>query len=226
MDDESDENKENPPQKESKGYLCIVYILVAIGVLVVVFVGFSLTGKKDDGTDPPNLSPPMDTPTHSPTSLRPSSAPSSQPTLTPTTPTAAPSAMPSEERIVQIQKYLIAEGIATEEDLLNLRSPQQMALEWLAVSDRSGLQVPDGDKSTTEGYEFMTRYVLAVLYYYTMGDEWEYSLNFLSPFTACSWFSVLEFSDGEQEFRGVDCSDDGKIQALYLGTSSVLCKVP
>ena len=29
-----------------------------------------------------------------------------------------------------------------------------------------------------DGYSFMTRYVLAVLYFATLGDRWVYALNF------------------------------------------------
>lgn len=147
-------------------------------------------------------------------------------------PTDAPVSSPvgdtndPEVRTAQIKTYLVNEGIASEADLNTVGTPQQKALNWLAVLDGALTQVPVGDKNTPEGYDFMTRYVLTVLFYESMGDRWVYSLNFLQPFNVCYWFSVLQYPDGSKEFRGVACTENGQVAALFLTRNNMEGELP
>ena len=91
-------------------------------------------------------------------------------------------------------------------------TPQNVATDWLINVD--GAQVCPEDST-----EVVNRYVLAVLYFSTDGDEWtlcnaasspnpnlcQNAERFLSPASECSWFNV-------------DCDFSGNILGVDLGT--------
>ncbi|CAB9520421.1 serine threonine-protein kinase BRI1-like [Seminavis robusta] len=125
--------------------------------------------------------------------------------------------------------YLVNQGVSNEEDFLVSSSPQSMALQFIAVDDGLDLGVPNGDLDTTEGYEFITRYALAVLYYATLGPrQWSFELNFLQATPVCSWYSVLQYADSSTEVRGVVCSRNATSNptALYLTNQNARGSLP
>ena len=157
---------------------------------------------KDTGTD-------VDTPA---TTQAPAPVPA--PTTSPATGTTA------EIRTSQIKSYLIQQGISSEADLTTEGSPQQLALEFLAVRDGYVMDVPVGSKDTPEGYDFMTRYVLSTLYFSTLGSRWTFDLNFMKPTGVCAWYSVLQYVDMSTEYRGVACdAAENQVASLFLSKS-------
>ena len=140
--------------------------------------------------------------------------PATPPTNAPVAP--APSDNNPEIRLALTKSWLVDQGISSEADLNTQGSAQQKALNFMAVQDGLKMAIPSGDKTTREGYDFMTRYVLTVFFHATKGDRWVYSLNFLLPFSACYWYSVLQYPNLKQEFRGVACNEDGEVAALFL----------
>jgi hypothetical protein len=58
-----------------------------------------------------------------------------------------------------------------------------------------------------ESYEFVTRYVMAVLYYATNGKSWQYDMNFLSEKVTCDWYQVFPPPVGQ---LGVLCNRNTK----------------
>lgn len=142
-------------------------------------------------------------------------------TVAPAPATTAPVPAPSQDRTALIKTYLTEQGISSDADLSTEGSPQQQALDFLAVRDGYAMDIPTGSKDTPEGYTFMTRYVLATLFYATRGNDWTFDLNFLKPGATCSWYSVLQYVDLTTEYRGVACDEeDNQVVALFL---SKLC---
>ena len=124
------------------------------------------------------------------------------------------------DRMDDVMMYLIEQGVSTENDLITSGSPQQRALEFIAIDDDISLDVPTGDIGSPEGYEFITRYILTVLYYSTAGARWTFELNFLQPKSVCQWYNNLNYVDNSTEFRGVFCDEEtDEILALYLSKS-------
>ena len=98
-------------------------------------------------------------------------------------------------------------------------SPQHRAFEWIETTSwsSSGTLSLDGwdsyELTLTEKQERLTqRYVLAVLYFSTGGDDWDDDNQFLSAKHECDWYS----SDGRL-LRGITCDDNQRVIKLILG---------
>ena len=135
-------------------------------------------------------------------------------------PTTAPETVAPETdiqiRTNQIKLFLADCGIS-EEKMSTEGSPHLQALTFLSEEDKIALDVP-AEKDTTEGYSFLTRYVLSLLFYTLNGPQWQLGLNFLSAVPVCAWGTNFRYSDGRREFRGVSCNTETvEIEALYLG---------
>ncbi|CAB9516380.1 serine threonine-protein kinase BRI1-like [Seminavis robusta] len=139
-----------------------------------------------------------------------------------------PSADPLDmDSLGEYMTYLVVHGVSNAEDFIDDDSPQSRALQFIAVDDGLNLSVPDGDLDTPEGYEFVTRYALTVLYYSTMGDRWVYTLNFLRPLSVCYWYSELQYPDESSEFRGVYCErGEGEPLSLLLERQNMEGSLP
>lgn len=225
-------------QKRKSGWvvwLALFLALVVIGVIVGVAVTVTQeqnntsTSAQQSQTSPPINQKPDDQGKQTVSDITPAPTPAAtvRPAVPPTNPPAqAPDSTDPAVRTDLIKDYLISNGISTEADLNTDGSPQQKALNFISVADGAKVPVPGGDKNTPDGYDFMTRYVLSVLYYQTLGDRWVYSLNFLQPFSVCYWYSVLQYPDLSQEFRGVACTESGQIAALFLTRNNMEGELP
>jgi hypothetical protein len=131
-------------------------------------------------------------------------------------------------------RYLVDQGISTEEDL-RTGTPQFRAAAWLATEDEANLAVPIAySKDDTEGYLYMCRYVMA-LNYFAMGGHthWRFQLGFLGKRSVCGWQGEALVNTGFIR-SGVFCGDTamghvptdlfiGKRRLLSLGVS-VFCR--
>ena len=116
------------------------------------------------------------------------------------------------KRKTSIQNWIVNQNISPSV-AFSTGSPQQRALDWMTEDDALQLKVPDGSKSSSGGYKFMSRYVLAVTYYALNGPQWNYKLEFLSRFQTCDWFNVFGDPVGQV---GVLCDDDQTVTGLSL----------
>jgi hypothetical protein len=156
---------------------------------------------------------PTDFPTTRPTSV-PTSRPTSQPTISPTqAPTETKVCNPpitAEEREAQL--LFIVELVSLAADVNTTNTPQNEAFIWLVDFDPAQV-CPE------EFLRVISRYVLAVLYFSTSGDNWfecnaELSPNlapcesdsarYLSAESVCQWFNVT-------------CDNDENIISITLG---------
>jgi hypothetical protein len=120
--------------------------------------------------------------------------------------------------IEDVLNYLVVAGVSSETDLKTYNTPQNIALAWLALEDEANYAVPDVPITVEEGYRYVTRYVLAVIYYSLGGENWNVQAGFGTIANICSWNQVN--FDGTSFYRqGVQCdSRTGLIFALNLGT--------
>jgi hypothetical protein len=97
-----------------------------------------------------------------------------------------------DERLFYMQNYFIQNGITSKRDFDDPRSPQFQAVDWLANEDEFEIFIPKmAPDESGEAYEFLTRYIMAVLYYATKGKSWSYDLSFLSEKKTCEWYHVF-----------------------------------
>ena len=122
----------------------------------------------DDNSMPPlpvpvsnPTAPPVSNPTVPPVS-NPTVPPASSQSVTPTMPPARPCGMTQVERRGQISATIAT--VSKVEDLNMAGSPQNMALDWLINKDAM-YACPEDDN-------LVQRYVVAVFYYSSIGDEW------------------------------------------------------
>jgi hypothetical protein len=120
--------------------------------------------------------------------------------------------------IGDVINYLVAAGVSSEISLRTLDTPQFIAVSWLALDDEANTAVPDVPITVMAGYRYMTRYVLAVIYFSMGGENWIFQAGFGTIADICSW-NQIKF-DGSSFYRqGVLCdSKTGLIFALDLGT--------
>ncbi len=134
--------------------------------------------------------------------------PSVSPSLNPTSfPTMAPSLFPSASPSTGLFGFLAEYGsFDNGTALATPGSPQQKAMDWL-------------NTSALLDYELLQTYVLATLYYSTLGNQWTsssapfYSSQFLSSYNWCLW-------------QGVSCNNNGDIEALQLSSNRLFGSIP
>ena len=90
----------------------------------------------------------------------------------------------------------------------NKATPQYLALTWLADKDEAVLDFASENSSALQ------RYALAVVYFATTGNDWNYQYKFLSPANECDWTGVDEAGAS----AGVSsCNQEGFVTGLALG---------
>ncbi len=96
------------------------------------------------------------------------------------------------------------------------------ALWWITRDDPMQLPVPASDvpNSDPDTLKLLQRYVLAVLFFATNGEQWTFDYLFLSEYDVCSWSSARLnddfWADGEIEIRGIACDADGRVNTVRL----------
>ena len=106
-----------------------------------------------------------------------------------------------------VMHYFKQEGVTSEETFETIDSPQRRAAQWLAETDTyfDHSFIPETNITSTEGYNFMARYVMAVDFFALGGGNWNPTLNFLSSEDVCFW------NNGEDLGVYCDVYDDSPI---------------
>ena len=124
----------------------------------------------------------------------------------------------------QIRSWLEDEGISDSAAFHFPGSPQNLAAQWLATEDLAGVPLPRvsfSDPSSPEGYMFVVRYVMALIYFQMNGDNWHTPVNFMTPQPICQWNGNSLAHNGQGlgvEQGGIWCDEDGIPTFLDLGT--------
>ena len=93
--------------------------------------------------------------------------------------------------------------------LLDLSSPQSMALHWILFEDSLSLDADDEN--------LIQRYVLALIYFGTDGDSWSRQVDWLSSSPECEWRTESQSSD----IGVIKCSLNNTIEKLDLGFNNL-----
>lgn len=109
------------------------------------------------------------------------------------------------KRRIRLQRYLVNNDVNTNDEFEDPESPQSLALDFLAFVDGQELNSPSGDLRSRDGYQLLTRYVMALFYYQMGGPNWNFDLLFLSDFDTCLWFSLFLPPVGQ---LGVICNEN------------------
>ena len=96
--------------------------------------------------------------------------------------------------------------VTLQQILEDSASPQAQARDWLLNIDPAAI-----DPCTYQTVR--QRYVLATLYFSTLGDSWNENDNWLSGTNECDWFNVF-------------CDQEGALTILTLGKSTSLLSLP
>jgi hypothetical protein len=138
----------------------------------------------------------------SPTPAQLTTPPSSSPSTT-------PSAAPTSTRFAEILSYVLA--YSTDESLQDPTSPQYRAADWVANEDQ--IQADLNDPT------FAQRYLLAVFYFSTGGDDWEECSRYKSCYSGFQW---LTGTQSECFWHGIRCSTDDRVTKIILGNQAPL----
>jgi hypothetical protein len=141
----------------------------------------------------------------------PSLFPSIQPTDTPSTsPSEFPTINQKSTRVLQIIDFL-SPIVGAEKFTLLEWTPQNEAAKWLANDDESS-----GGWQSMEDVSFLQRYVLATMYFAFQGQDWSFSVQFLTPESECTWFQDFLVTDLGKRTVGVTCNEAGRVTAISL----------
>ena len=117
----------------------------------------------------------------------------------------------------------------------NTQSPQYRAVQWLAKERSELLMENNNVTSVTLPYDpedvedVIQRYVMAVLYYATLGEEWTEPLFFLSPHHhVCQWRnrkSIISSSNNILRF-GIECNEEKHIVRIDMTANHLEGTIP
>lgn len=106
-------------------------------------------------------------------------------------------------------------------------SPDRIAaLQWIVEDDPLRLPIPNLTETNEDGpssWKIRQRYVLALLYFSTNGNQWENDYNFLSTYDECRWTTAWTLPEGERFFtendtnvKGAVCDQKGSVVRLLM----------
>ena len=200
----------------------IITLLVIVGVLIAVVVGLVVGNNNSNGggDDESNKSDdaPIDSqpvPDSSPNDEN-VGAPSVAVAPPPTPPPSAAVTTEPDPKAIRLQDaldYLTTKNVVSDVSTLDpaSNSPQYQAAVWIAKEDEQHLPIPPVGWAE---YQFIQRYSLAVLYYAMGGEEWLWSMDWLSGGHECNWYmstfmgSWGTYCDGQPESFQDGPSDD------------------
>ena len=107
-------------------------------------------------------------------------------------------------------------NISSSSDLMKLGSSQQLASNWIINDDEFQLEIP-ASMEDSNADKFVSRYVLAVLYYALGGSRWRDKFNFFSGVDECFWNRVYtDTSTKAASLLGITCNKQLHPQAIML----------
>jgi len=136
----------------------------------------------------------------------------------------APAVAPIEtQRFDMISDYLVTNNVLRANSIPS--ESQNLALTWMAEEDSMQLAVPGNAIDSDSGYEFIQRFVMAVIYFDLDGEKWKYDMNFMKETDVCGWYRILLSRRGATKI-GVDCGENSKIHGVKLVDNGMKGSIP
>jgi len=133
-------------------------------------------------------------------------------------------------RLDEVHKFL-SHRISEMGNLQDPTTPEYKASLWIADQDTRDLPVPTDPDHYDSSYEFVQRYILAVVYFSLDGANWTKKLDFLSEKSECDWHVDLDpeaMPDHEKAPNwkfGVQCTPSGAVSHIFMSKLSLLAFV-
>ena len=114
--------------------------------------------------------------------------------------------------------------VSGEDVFLDMSSPQFKALDWISYEDDFDYDFDEDGDDNSETL-LKERYVLALLYFATGGENWNKDIGFLSTSNICNWNEASSSgsngasvsADVDTLTLGVRCNGDGSVVDISLG---------
>lgn len=108
-----------------------------------------------------------------------------------------------------VEDCLTEHGVSDPDLMSTEGTPQYEAVQWMIHTDRT--KVPHPSSSDHEKYRFISRYVMALIYFSLGGPTWFVQLNWLSKKDFCAWQERDRIDN-----PGIYCLPDGSPYYLNL----------
>lgn len=115
-------------------------------------------------------------------------------------------------RLAAVTQFLFDNNVSNLPHLKDQTTSQHKAAAFVADGDAFRMELTDENAN-----RFAERYILALIYYHTNGQNWLHRLNFLSPLDHCDWWHKYTSNEGKEVRQGVKCDGDGRVIELNLG---------
>eukprot|EP00539_Tryblionella_compressa_P001109 CAMPEP_0178750624 /NCGR_PEP_ID=MMETSP0744-20121128/10098_1 /TAXON_ID=913974 /ORGANISM="Nitzschia punctata, Strain CCMP561" /LENGTH=669 /DNA_ID=CAMNT_0020404227 /DNA_START=219 /DNA_END=2228 /DNA_ORIENTATION=- len=123
-----------------------------------------------------------------------------------------------ESHVDKVFNFLVDNKVTSEPRLLDKKSPQHFAMQFMAAGD--GFVDLDLLDDADYAQKFIERYSLVVMYYHLSGPHWTYKLKFLSPTDHCNWHDYYETAGGDVVKEGISCVN-GSVTEIILAWNNL-----
>ena len=196
--------REEPVPKSNTG--TIVMVIGGLGLLITIIL-LAVLLPRDAESNIPRESNGSGSPPSTP------GAPTPTPPAPSLAPVPAPSGPPTKEGY--FYDFVTTRGVSTPQSLYDQESPQSKALKWIVYDDPLELEETSSEK------DILQRYIPAVLYYSTEGDNWWpdrrlESENDSRKLQLMNFFTISDVCDWNEDGNGIRCDDQGNIIDLQF----------
>jgi len=127
-------------------------------------------------------------------------------------------------RIEDTIQFIFENSISNLPDMRRKDSPEYRAVLFMSYGDGFHSKMEDSnmqDGNMDERRRFVERYILALAYYKTGGQNWTNKYDFLSPKDHCTWHETFSVAEGHV-VRGVQCDRDNFIKDIDLSHNNLV----
>eukprot|EP00980_Cylindrotheca_fusiformis_P012678 scaffold3103_cov136-Cylindrotheca_fusiformis.AAC.16 len=119
-------------------------------------------------------------------------------------------------RLEAVTQFLFDNEVSNLPHLRDETTSQHKAAAFVADGDAFQMELSDDNV-----HRFAERYILALLYYHTNGQNWMHRVGFLSPVDHCDWWHKYTNTEGKEIREGVKCDENGRVIELNLAYNNL-----
>jgi Leucine-rich repeat (LRR) protein len=118
---------------------------------------------------------------------------------------------PPSHRLDEVTQFLFENNVSNLPNLKDQNTDQHKAAAFVADGDAYRMELIDENSN-----RFAERYILALIFYHTNGQDWLHRLHFLSATDHCNWWHKYTNTKGKEVRQGVKCDSVGRVIELNL----------